>query len=500
MPLPTFVAGFAEEETKKRLAHLVAPHVDSYNYFLEYGLKEAISDMLPVEMKISEEDGSDPVDSNGKGVYLRMTITNAQIAYPCRKDETSEKLTPREARERGLTYGGNMVCTVNIQVFKTISADDSVSTLADMNITARLGDLPVMVMSTRCHLRGLSSRQLVHGCKEEANEMGGYFIMNGIERVIRLLQVPRRNYATAIERKAFRNRGTQYSNLGVTMRCVRPDQSSVTVTVHYLVNGGATIRFVLRKQEFLLPVIIVAKALADITDKELYDRILQYDSGNTFISTRVELLLRDAKQYGLHTSADCRAYLGRHFRVFLPISDRTSDVRAGEILLERFFFVHAPVFHQKLDCLVHCMRKLFSFAQGRCGGDNADALMNHELLLPGHLMTLYMKEKLEELLLACRLNVLKDMRYGGSTFNAGAATNPAAAAAASKQKFMRDSLVSVKYYQKLLDRNGSSLGNRIGTFLSTGNIVSSTGCDLMQVSGYTIIGEKLNMFHFMAHF
>jgi len=60
--------------------------------------------------------------------------------------------------------------------------------------------------------------------------------------------------------------------------------------------------------------------------------------------------------------------------------------------------------------------------------------------------------------------------------------------------------VSVKYYQKLLDRYGSSLGNRIGTFLSTGNIVSSTGCDLMQVSGYTIIGEKLNMFHFMAHF
>ena len=40
------------------------------------------------------------------------------------------------------------------------------------------------------------------------------------------------------------------------------------------------------------------------------------------------------------------------------------------------------------------IRKLFSFAEGKCIADNADALMNHELLLPGHLLTMYLKEKL----------------------------------------------------------------------------------------------------------
>lgn len=44
------------------------------------------------------------------------------------------------------------------------------------------------------------------------------------------------------------------------------------------------------------------------------------------------------------------------------------------------------------------------------------------------------------------------------------------------------------------------MGNKIGTFLSTGNIVSSTGLDLMQVSGYTIVGERLNIFRYMSHF
>lgn len=39
----------------------------------------------------------------------------------------------------------------------------------------------------------------------------------------------------------------------------------------------------------------------------------------------------------------------------------------------------------KFECLLHMCRKLYSFVQGRCVADNADALSSHELLLPGHL-------------------------------------------------------------------------------------------------------------------
>ena len=51
-----------------------------------------------------------------------------------------------------------------------------------------MGDIPMMVRSGRCHLAGLSPRELV-ARKEEASEMGGYFICNGNERAVRLLQV-----------------------------------------------------------------------------------------------------------------------------------------------------------------------------------------------------------------------------------------------------------------------------------------------------------------------
>jgi hypothetical protein len=186
--------------------------------------------------------------------------------------------------------------------------------------------------------------------------------------------------------------------------------------LHYLNNGGATLKFVLRKQEFLLPVVMVAKALMDISDQELFDRVVQGDVSNTFLTTRLELLLQDFKPYKLNTKSQCLAHMGSLFRVYLPVTEGTSDEDAGILLITRFFFVNAKQSHDKLEILLHMMRKLFSFAQGKCTQDNPDSLMNQELLLPGHLITMYLKEKMEELLMNVRQAILRDYRYNRVKF------------------------------------------------------------------------------------
>ena len=284
--LPSYTNKHVIGDERKRLAHLVAPHVESFNYFINHGLLESIQNIPAMDIKLEED------------LYINIKFVSASIGYPTKRDEfcSDDRLTPREARERNISYTGSL----NAVVIVKISGKDEKDNCTELELNIKLGDLPIMVQSSRCHLKDLSPSKLVD-LKEEANEMGGYFIMNGIERVIRLLQVQRRNYAMAIERSSYKNRGTSYSDKGVAMRCVRQDQSSVTVTLHYLNNGGATLKFVLRKQEFLLPVVIVAKALVDISDKELFDRIVQKDHANTFLTARLEILLRDAKQYNVFT-------------------------------------------------------------------------------------------------------------------------------------------------------------------------------------------------------
>lgn len=76
----------------------------------------------------------------------------------------------------------------------------------------------------------------------------------------------------------------------------------------------------------------------------------------------------------------------------------------------RYVLVHLPNYGDKLEYLLFMLRKLYSFAAGDCGVDNADSLQNQEILLPGHLISTFVKEKFDETLANIRLGLLKEMR------------------------------------------------------------------------------------------
>lgn len=101
---------------------------------------------------------------------------------------------------------------------------------------------------------------------EDMAELGGYFIINGNERIVRMLIMTKRNYPVAFMRPSFVNRGKNYTPYAVQMRCVRDDLFSQTLTLHYLSDGNCHIRFVYHKQEFLIPAYVILKALVDATD------------------------------------------------------------------------------------------------------------------------------------------------------------------------------------------------------------------------------------------
>lgn len=115
----------------------------------------------------------------------------------------------------------------------------------------------------------------------------------------------------AISRPTFKGRGSGYTEKGVVIRCVRADQSSVTITLHYLTNGSAIFRVTILKQEFVVPVVLILKALRDLTDKELYHRLTLDDEANTYLVTRVEMLLREAKMFSTFSKRKALAYLGK---------------------------------------------------------------------------------------------------------------------------------------------------------------------------------------------
>lgn len=205
--------------------------------------------------------------------------------------------------------------------------------------------------SIRCNLRDLSAADLIkHG--EESSSFGGYFIVNGNEKIIRYLILPRRHHPLNIYRPSFTKRGVGYTAHGCQIRCVRPDQSACTNTIHYLSSGAAALRFAWRKVEYMIPLVLILKALVNASDKEVFEGLVQGEYDNTFLADRVELLLRGQKTWGLHTGSQCLDYLGDKFRVVLNCAEDQSNVQVGSYLLSKVVLVHLPSPRDKFRMLM----------------------------------------------------------------------------------------------------------------------------------------------------
>lgn len=60
------------------------------------------------------------------------------------------------------------------------------------------------------------------------------------------------------------------------------------------------------------------------------------------------------------------------------------------------------------------LRKLYSLVSGATGADNPDSPQHHEVLLPGFLYGMIIKERLEEALVGVKAQILQDIRQNKS--------------------------------------------------------------------------------------
>ena len=160
------IAEKAKKEAKKHilvkefLAHhsLVESNIRSFNNFIEIRMQEIVdelSESLPAE---------DFEIKLGKISVDKPNIIEA--------DGSIKMITPSEARLRDMTYSA----PVRIEI--TIKYEGQVETAE-----VELGRIPIIVKSKVCNLYGMGAEELISNYIDPADP-GGYFIVNGNERVI----------------------------------------------------------------------------------------------------------------------------------------------------------------------------------------------------------------------------------------------------------------------------------------------------------------------------
>lgn len=263
------------------------------------------------------------------------------------------------------------------------------------------------------------------------------------------------------------------------MRCVREDMFAQTITVHYLTDGNCTMKFIYHKQEFLIPVYIMLKAMCEVTDAQIYNRLVKGYFKNRQIGDQVEVLIGDGAKYQLYSQNQCLGYIGSRFRMVLDgVQQDMTDIEVGRFLIERLILVHVPDFTDKFQTMCLMLEKLYAVVAGECECDSLDAVSNQEVLLGGHLYGQLLADKLYDLLIGAKAKVIKDVR------------NP---------KFDMATLRSPQYLKRLIDSQ-TSIGKKLEHFLATGNLISRSNLDLQQTAGFTVVADKLNMVRYLSHF
>ncbi|KAJ3090585.1 hypothetical protein HK102_003291 [Quaeritorhiza haematococci] len=457
-----------------KLAAVSAPHVESFNSIFSYGslgrglLDQAVDDIgKKVIFDTKPGERVDPKTSNRLEVWVSQ-VSVGKPTIETARGAVSTLLYPAECRERGISYKARMQAKLCWRVNEGPVQSE----------VRQLGFLPILVRSNRCNLEGKSPKDLIKH-KEAPEEFGGYFIVNGIERLIRLLIAPRRNHPMAIIRPSFAKRGPTYSHFGVQIRAVRPDQTSQTNTLHYCTDGNLVLRFSYRKQEYMVPVMLVLRALRETTDREVFEYITSSTSAkDTFLTDRVELLLRSFRKYPCKTQKQCLTYIGSKFHIMLDSPEDSTEEEVGMEFLRKVVLVHLEEDRDKFNLLIFMIQKLYALVAGDCAPDNPDSPQHQEIYLGGHLIVGILKEKLGEWITNIKVQIVGDLRRSAASVD------------------FKDR----KYLARVFQKCQYDIGKKIEYFLATGNLNSPTGLDMQQVAGYTIVAEKLNFFRYIAHF
>ncbi|XP_021567519.1 DNA-directed RNA polymerase I subunit RPA2 isoform X4 [Carlito syrichta] len=381
--------GIPREQQKAALQELTRAHVESFNYAVREGLGHAVQAIPPFEFAFKDE-------------RISLTIVDAVISPPTVPKGTICKelnVYPAECRGRKSTYRGKLTADISW----------AVNGIPKGIIKQSLGYVPIMVKSKLCNLYNLPPQALIEH-HEEAEEMGGYFIINGIEKVIRMLIMPRRNFPIAMIRPKWKSRGPGYTHYGVSMHCVREEHSAVNMNLHYLENGTIMLNFIYRKELFFLPLGFALKALVSFSDYQIFQELIKGKEDDTFFRNSVSQMLRIVMEEGCFTQKQVLNYLGESFRVKLNLPDWYPNEQAALFLFDQCICIHLKSNTEKFYMLCLMTRKLFALAKGDCMEDNPDSLVNQEVLTPGQLFLMFLKGSLLLMELPTDRTVLREKR------------------------------------------------------------------------------------------
>ncbi|MBI2669067.1 DNA-directed RNA polymerase subunit B'' [Candidatus Woesearchaeota archaeon] len=326
----------------------VDSNIQSFNALLTKGLQEVIDENKEAEPTI--------IPSNIEKFKIRfgrITIGKPEITEA---DGSKRKIYPLEARLRKISYSAPLQLEISTYI----------NDVQRENFVADIGKIPVMLRSKFCHLDKLSTEELIkHG--EDPNDPGGYFIINGTEKVI-----------VNVEDLAANNFLVESDKGEVTGRFFA-SKGSYKIP-HSMEKKKDGIYYITFSRVKLMPVIIVLKALGMIKDDEIMRSISSernYD----------ELVLNLLEFVDVKTQDDAIDYIAKRAGI---VQQREIRLERTKEILDKFLLCNIGMdTDARLDkarSLCKMLKKYIDVEHGVKDAEDIDHYMHKRVRMSGDLL------------------------------------------------------------------------------------------------------------------
>ena len=385
---------------------LVRHQIESMNEFMEKQLLQIIKGFNPIQ--VCHNYNAEIGDFKYK-IYLN--IIQPTMAKPVFQatDGTQMLMTPHLARMNNLSYVSNLY--VDVHVVTDVINDDGVTERNEHTLSGvAIGKIPIMIRSKACILSQMPQIADEHECRFD---YGGYFLINGNEKVI-ISQDRISENKTLVFAPNSNGDGLYAEIRSMPDGIFLPPK---TTSLHLSGKSNHIGNVIRMSASFIraeIPLFVMFRALGIESDKDIYAHIVYNldDIKNQRMIANLAASAEDAAD--IHTQQDALAHILRYMgstgtpKEYLEQPDRAIQVLKG--IIHNDFLSHVgKSYRKKALYLGYMVRKILSIHLGYMDFDNRDSYLNKRIDTPGILFSNLFRQCYGKLIKEVRNLVVREL-------------------------------------------------------------------------------------------
>jgi DNA-directed RNA polymerase subunit B len=330
---------------------LVGHNIESFNKFVEKGLQRVVHEVGEVTPDI--------LPDNVRNLKIKFGKVSVDKPFLREADGTRRRINPMEARLRNVTYEAPIM--VEMRMVK----DD----VEGEKRVVDIGNLPIMLKSKYCYLKGKTREEIIK-MDEDPDDPGGYFIINGTERVVVIVEDLAPN-------KVFVSSSNTGPNPFSAKIFSEDGQYRIPHAIEKSKSGEIYVTFTRVKK---IPFVVLMKALGLTRDKDIMMAVTDD------VQLQSDIYINLYHSEGMQEQRDALAYIGKK----MGISNEERQLQRAEEMIDRFLFPHVghdkPSRIMKAYYLGKVVKRLLLVSYGLLPKDDKDHYANKRLRLTGDMM------------------------------------------------------------------------------------------------------------------